>query len=386
LIEKRELNQSIIIHTDQDFREACKEALSFLRIKDQVRGKDKIVIKPNLVSCRPYTEGAVTDPLVLDVVLELLREYYSGEIVIAEAQAHFRTESYYKTGVFSLDPEDLKQGFWLALRNSGISEVLEKRNDPRIRVLDVSDTKYADPVVVKEKVVAKYGNIGKKISSLYLRMVPSEFLEGNMLGINLAKFKSHDHRPTVVTLALKNLYGFTTPPNREHLHGHWHNPWRLVESIISMNLIFTSVFDHWFHIVEGLRYCMEGNGPSLGTLVQNWGKIAAGTNPVELDAICARMMGQDPARLPYLRKASKYLESYDENLLSEIPDEFVRKFELNEQVIAWQKAEKRLSPSILYLKFAGFLWNKFPGLARFLSSVRKLLGLSPPNLRLKKSI
>ena len=70
MIEKRELSQSIIIHTDQDFRGACKEALSFLRIEDQVRDRDKIVIKPNLVSCRPYTEGAVTDPLVLDVVLD----------------------------------------------------------------------------------------------------------------------------------------------------------------------------------------------------------------------------------------------------------------------------------------------------------------------------
>jgi uncharacterized protein (DUF362 family) len=386
LIEKRELNQSIIIHTDHDYREACKEALSFLRLEDQVKDRDKVVIKPNLISCRPYTDGAVTDPLVLDVVLESLREHYNGEIIIAEAEAHFRTESYFKNHVFSLDPDDLKQGFWLTMRNSGILGILEKRKDPKIRVLDVSDTEYADPDVVKKKVAANYGNVYKKIHSMYLGMVPREFLEGNVLGINLTKFKSHDHYPTVVTLALKNLYGFTTPPNREHLHGHWHNPWRLVESIISMDLIFTSVFNQWLHIVEGLRFCMEGNGPSKGTLVQNWGKIAAGRNPVELDAICASMMGQDPARLPYLKKATKYLECYDQNLLSEIPAEFIRIFKLNDQVIAWQKAEKRFSPSILYLKLAGFLWNRFPGLARLFSSAKNLLGLSSPKLRLKKSI
>lgn len=386
MIVKRELNQSIIIHADQDFREACKEALSFLNLKDQVKDRDKVVVKPNLVSCRPYTNGAVTDPMVLDVVLESLREHYSGEIVIAEAEAHFRTESYLKDHVFSLDPEDLKRGFWLTIRNSGISEVLEKHNDPKIRILDISDTEYADPEAVKEKVSAKYGNISWKIHPMYLEMVPIEFLEGNILGINLAKFKSHDHRPTVVTLALKNLYGFTTPPNREHLHGHWHNPWRLVESIISMGLIFTSVFTQWLHIVEGLRYCMEGNGPSMGILVKNWGKIAAGTNPVELDAICASMIGQDPARLPYLKKATKYLGGYDRSLLSKIPVEFERKFELNDQVIAWLKAEKRFSPSILYLKAAGFIWNKLPGLARFLSSAKKRFGISSPKLRLKKSI
>jgi uncharacterized protein (DUF362 family) len=386
MTEIKTLDRSVIIHTDRDFRQACREALSFLGTKDQVRGKDKIVIKPNLVSCRPYTDGAVTDPLVVDVVLESLREHYSGEIVVVEAQAIFRTESYVKNGVFSREPADLKQGFWLAMRNSGISEVLAKHDDPKIRILDVSDVEYADPDIVKSKVAAKYGKIAKKVDPLYLKMVPREFLEGNILGINLAKFKSHDHRPTVVTLALKNLYGFTTPPNREHLHGHWHNPWRLVESIIAMNLIFNSVFDQWLHIVEGLRYCMEGNGPSKGTPVHNWGKIAAGTDPVELDALCAYMMGQDPSRLPYLKKAAKYLGGYDTNLLSEVPPEFVRRFVLNEQVLSWQRAEKRLSPSILYLKFAGFLWNTFPGLARIFSSVKKRLGISSPNLRLKKSL
>jgi uncharacterized protein (DUF362 family) len=380
------LNQNIIVHTDQDFRLACKEALMFLRIEDQVRNRNKIVIKPNLVSCRPYQEGAVTDPLVLDAVLESLREYYEGEIVIAEAEAHFKTESYFRRGVLSLDPGDLREGFSLALRSSGISEVLHRRADPKIRVLDVSDTEYADPDAIKEKVVEKYGKIGDKIHPMYLEMVPTEFLEGNILGINLAKFKSHDERPTVVTLALKNLYGLTTPPNREHLHGHWHNPWRLVESIISMNLILTSVFDKWLHIVEGLRFCMEGNGPSKGTLVQNWGKIAAGPNPVELDAVCASMMGQDPAGLPYLKKATKCLESYDTGLLSEIPSEFIRKFDLNDQVLAWLRAEKRLSPSILYLKLAGLFWSRLPRLARCLSSVKNHIGLSSPRLKLKKSI
>ena len=337
MIEKRELGHSIVIHTDQDFRGACKEALSFLQIKDQVRDRDKVVIKPNLVSLRPYTDGAITDPLVLDAVLDALRDFYDGEIVIAEAEAHFRTESYVNDHVLSLDPEDLKEGFRLTMRNSGISEILERRNDQKIRILNLSHSEYADPDDVREIVAAKYGKLAKKISPLYLEMVPKEFLDGSILGINLAKFKSHDHRPTMVTLALKNLYGLSTPPDREHLHGQWHNPWRLVESIISMNLIFTSVFDQWLHIVEGLRYCMEENGPSKGKLVQNWGKIAAGTKPVELDAICATMMGQDPAHLPYLRKATKSWGAMTKISYGDIPSEFRRTFELNDQVVALAK-------------------------------------------------
>jgi uncharacterized protein (DUF362 family) len=373
LIEARELDHSILIHTDQDYLQACRKAFEFLRVTEQAKGRDKIVIKPNLLSSKSYTTGVVTDPLVLDVLLQQLRQSYDGEIVVAEAEAVYRTKSYLERGVMGKSVEEFREGFLLTLQNSGITSVLEKYGDPKIGVLDVSDTEYEDPQKVREVIRERYGDLADKIHPEYLGMVPRDFLQGNILGINLAKFKTHDNRPTVVTLALKNLFGFTTPPDREHLHGSWHNPWRLIESIISMNLIYFSVFQTWLHVVDGLRYCMEGNGPSKGTTVERWGKIAAGTNPVELDAICAYLMGQKPGDLPYLTEASKYLGGYDEDVLSRIPTGFVREFALSDKVIAWMEAERARSPRILYLTLTGLVWNRAPKLARLLSPLAQAL-------------
>lgn len=367
MIKKVELDHSVVIHTDKGYRQACQAAFDFLKVAERAKDRDKIVIKPNLISCRPYTAGSVTDPLVLDVLLEQLRKTYDGEIIVAEAEAVFRTKSYLERRVMGKTIEEFREGFQLALQNSGISSVLEKYNDPKISAFDVSDTEYEDPEKVRGMVRKRYGGLADKLHPEYLGMIPKDFLQGNILGINLAKFKTHDRRPTIVTLALKNLFGFTTPPNRERLHGSWHNPWRLVESIISMNLIYSSVFQSWLHVVDGLRYCMEGNGPNTGTTVENWGKIAAGTNPVELDAICAYLMGQKPSDLPYLIKASRYLGGCDKRILSSIPPEFVRKFALNDKVIAWLEAEHAHSPRILYLTLAGWIWNRAPKLARLLS-------------------
>ena len=57
----------------------------------------------------------------------------------------------------------------------------------------------------------------------------------------------------------------------------------------------------WFSVVDGL-VAMEGNGPVAGT-PRAAGVMLAGANPVAVDAVCARLMGFDPAKLPLLARA-----------------------------------------------------------------------------------
>jgi len=116
---------------------------------------------------------------------------------------------------------------------------------------------------------------------------------------------------------------------------------------------------------------MEGDGPVFGTTVRNWGKIAAGTDPIELDAICAGMMGRNPDELPYLVRASQCLGGFDKKLISEIPDDFIRTFTLHRNVLSWLEAERSRKPYLSYLKLAGFVWNKAPRLARVLSHLSR---------------
>jgi len=57
----------------------------------------------------------------------------------------------------------------------------------------------------------------------------------------------------------------------------------------------------YFSVVDGI-VGMEGNGPAGGDR-RPAGLIVAGGNPVAVDAVCARLMGLDPARLPLVARA-----------------------------------------------------------------------------------
>jgi hypothetical protein len=85
----------------------------------------------------------------------------------------------------------------------------------------------------------------------------------------------------------------------------------------------------------------EGNGP-LSPNPHPMGYILAGTNPVAIDAVCARMMGFDPMKIPTIRQAfeikkypisdfslSDIIAIVDDHKwhLDEIPESMIQKFE-----------------------------------------------------------
>jgi uncharacterized protein (DUF362 family) len=57
---------------------------------------------------------------------------------------------------------------------------------------------------------------------------------------------------------------------------------------------------------------MEGDGPIMGQ-PRATGFIAMGRDPVAVDATCARAMGLDPAKMPYLRIAGEFLGHLEES-------------------------------------------------------------------------
>jgi len=73
------------------------------------------------------------------------------------------------------------------------------------------------------------------------------------------------------------------------------------------------------------------------------GFLAMGSDFVAVDATCARLMGLDPAKIRYLREASRYLGNMDPARLvqrGEHPARFESTFELIEQM----KSLRRLAP------------------------------------------
>ena len=99
---------------------------------------------------------------------------------------------------------------------------------------------------------------------------------------------------------MKNLFGlmpgsfYGWPKNVLHYAG-------LEESILDIN----ATVRPQFAIVDGI-VGMEGDGPILGT-AKAAGVLVVGTNLPAVDATAARVMGIDPARIPYLADAAGWL-------------------------------------------------------------------------------
>ena len=113
--------------------------------------------------------------------------------------------------------------------------------------------------------------------------------------ISLPKFKTHGL--TVMTGAVKNSYGILPGGQKARLHQLAGTPERFHKLIVDVFRLRVPDFFIMDAVVG-----MEGNGPASPEL-REIGLILASDNGVALDAVVARMMGVDPAKLRFLQKA-----------------------------------------------------------------------------------
>jgi uncharacterized protein (DUF362 family) len=137
-----------------------------------------------------------------------------------------------------------------------------------------------------------------------------------------------------MTASMKNLFGtvpgaiYGWPKNILHVRG-------IENSILDLN---ATIRPH-FAIVDAI-VAMEGDGPIMGT-AKPTGFIAMGADPVAVDATCARIMGFDAAKLPYLAAASEFLGNVDARRIDqrgELPSRFATRFAVLDQFKRWQLA------------------------------------------------
>jgi NAD-dependent dihydropyrimidine dehydrogenase PreA subunit len=126
--------------------------------------------------------------------------------------------------------------------------------------------------------------------------------------ISLPKFKTHGL--TVLSGAIKNSYGILPGAQKARLHGIAGSAERFHEVIVDVfRLRAPDLF-----IMDAV-VGMEGNGPASPDL-RDIGLILASDNAVAMDAVEAAMMGCDPGRLRFLRKAKELgLGDYDLNAI-----------------------------------------------------------------------
>lgn len=211
-----------------------------------IQGKS-ILIKPNLLD-QVEDELATTSPKVVGAILDLLGEMGAGKVVVGDGSA-FRRDTY------------------SVVRSSGLSQELDTRG------ISFIDLNYDELVPVR----ARDGWI-RNTDRLWL---PRQVCEADFI-VSVPKLKTHHWAG--VTLSLKNLLGiipgsrYGWPKNIIHMNGM--NP-----TILGLYQSIPPVIS----IVDGI-IGMEGNGPLFGKPVQH-GLLAAGSDPLAVDIICAQLMG-----------------------------------------------------------------------------------------------
>jgi len=255
----------------------------------QVRGK-RVLLKPNLVEFD--AEHAInTEAAVLAAAVELF-ERFGADVRIGEGPGHRRDT--------------------LALaEQAGYFELVPRFED---RFVDLN----LDDVAPVE------GFCGGRI---YL---PKTALAADLV-VSIPKMKTHHW--VGATLAMKNLFGLVPgavygwPKNRLHYLG-------IHRAIAGLGRIFRRTFA----IVDGV-VGMEGNGPIHGR-PKACGVIVMGADLVAVDATCCRIMGIDPERVSYLRRAADLGERAAAAIeqRGEAPEAVRRDFELIAPFRAWRLA------------------------------------------------
>ncbi len=229
-----------------------------------LRGK-KVLIKPNVLRASKPEEGIVTHPAVVQAVIEKVETMRPASIVVGDNPGVFfygaNEETFNKTGL-----TEAAKGYYQNIGNE--SEKVDFNPD------------FAATVSISRAV-----------------------LEADII-ISLPKFKTHGL--TIITGAIKNSYGILPGAQKAMLHkaaGGLERFHQMVVDVFRLRVPDLFITD----AVVG----MEGNGPACSDL-REMGLLLASDNGVALDAVMAKMVGCEPGRLLFLKRAKEAgLGDYD---------------------------------------------------------------------------
>lgn len=231
------------------------KALDLVDYETALSGWSTVLIKVNFITVKTWDTGATTDPMVVEAILERLKNL-KVKTYVAESDATMTSadKAYEETGMREL-----------AQRN-GV-ECLNLRH-------------------VKDRVKIEIPN-GETLNSV---TVPRIVTESAI--ISAAKLKTHTS--TKVTLGMKNMFGLLP----DKFKGKYH-----VKGINKVIVDINTVLKSSLTVIDGF-VGMEGRGPSDGKPVK-MDLIVAGKDPVATDATASRLMGFDPHEISHIRRAQE---------------------------------------------------------------------------------
>ncbi len=215
--------------------------------------KDRVLLKPNIVSAVPPENGDDTHPKVIEALIRYFRKR-GRDVVLAEA-----------SGIFESD-----QAFEKLLAASGYLDIREHLGVPIINLEQVE----------REEVPWKYGSIP----------LPKMLAEYEYVNVPTMK----THLQTLVTLGVKNQKGLLQVNtkklfHKKDLHGCVHALSEVVRPALTL--------------VDGL-YCVEGTGPTGPPVgeTKRMDLLVAGKHMLAVDNVCTEIMGFDPGEVKHLTR------------------------------------------------------------------------------------
>jgi len=221
-----------------------------------VKRRDKVLLKPNLLSGKHPDRCVTTHPSMVKAVAQLVQEA-GGIPVIGDSP-----------GIGSLRR---------VAAQAGIAEVADELGCPLVEFKDVAEIKTDEAYIFRRFELAK------------------AVLEADVV-INLPKVKTHSQ--TLLTLGVKNTFGCIPGMRKAQWHlkagtDHAYFAGMLAELCQLIKPALT--------IVDGV-IGMEGDGPGNGD-PRPLGLILAGENPHALDATICQIIGVPPEELLTLQAA-----------------------------------------------------------------------------------
>ena len=228
----------------------------------------RVLLKPNLLTDRLPEEAVTTHP---EFLRQVIRRFKACGATVSVGDSPASTAN--------LEQVWRKSGIGAVCQEEGVPLIAFERNGGRAIECDGFSFSLSEPVLEADWVV------------------------------NLPKVKSH--ALTMLTAAVKNMYGAVPGYAKTALHKRYPKPatfGRLLQTI--WKRIPRSVT-----IVDGV-VGMEGQGPANGRPV-SLGFVAAAENPYAMDLALCRILGLTPSRVPYLAGAPVGEDEVE--LVGEIP-------------------------------------------------------------------
>jgi uncharacterized protein (DUF362 family)/ferredoxin len=241
----------------------------------------RVLIKPNLLTDTEPDEATTTHPEVVRAVIRVLKSAGCHPFV-ADSPAM---------------PVQLEK-IW---EKTGIKTVCKEEDVPLLNL---------------EKDGVRQFNIAGRFSFSIARAV----LEADAI-INIPKVKTH--MLTVLTCAVKNMYGVVPGYQKTTLHSRHPTAYEFSELLVEIYKVARPVLN----IADGI-VGMCGDGPSAGKKIA-LGFLAGSPDGVMLDIAICQILGIDPLSVPYL---AQFLKGKDSQFYSsfEITGDLIRKFSRKE--------------------------------------------------------